>query len=52
MTTDDHDLLDTWAGAERTVDASTLDDILTDDFVGIGPGLQYSFIGPPLGAPR
>ena len=37
MTTDVHDLLDSWAGAERTGDASTLDDLLTDDFVGIGP---------------
>ena len=37
MTTDVYDLLDTWAGAERTGDASTLDDLLTDDFVGIGP---------------
>ena len=37
MTTDIDDLLTTWADAERIGDATTLDEILTDDFVGIGP---------------
>lgn len=37
MTTDIDHLLMTWTDAERTGDATTLDDVLTDDFVGIGP---------------
>lgn len=37
MTTDINHLLTTWTDAERTGDATTLDEMLTDDFVGIGP---------------
>src|SRR3954471_22565903 len=37
MTNDIDHLLDSWTGAERTGDTSTLDDLLADDFVGIGP---------------
>ena len=37
MTTDIDQLLTTWTEAERTGDATALDAILTDDFVGIGP---------------
>lgn len=37
MTIDIDQLLTTWADAERSGDATTLDEILTDDFVGIGP---------------
>lgn len=37
MTTDIDQLLSAWTDAERTGDATTLDEILTDDFVGIGP---------------
>jgi ketosteroid isomerase-like protein len=37
MTTDIDQLLTTWAEAERAGDATTLEGLLTDDFVGIGP---------------
>jgi len=38
MTTADiDDVLSTWTVAERTGEASTLDALLADDFVGIGP---------------
>jgi ketosteroid isomerase-like protein len=37
MTTDIDQLLTTWADAERAGDATTLDEVLADDFVGIGP---------------
>jgi ketosteroid isomerase-like protein len=37
MTTDVHQLLDSWADAERSGDAATLGGLLTADFVGIGP---------------
>jgi hypothetical protein len=30
-------LLKTWAEAERTLDATTTEALLTDDFIGIGP---------------
>jgi ketosteroid isomerase-like protein len=34
---DIHDALATWTTAERTGDARTLDALLADDFVGVGP---------------
>lgn len=37
MTTDIDQLLSTWTQAERDGDAATLDRLLADDFVGIGP---------------
>jgi ketosteroid isomerase-like protein len=37
MTTDRSQLLDSWADAERTGDAATLAELLSADFVGIGP---------------
>jgi ketosteroid isomerase-like protein len=37
MTTDIDQLLDTWTEAERAGDSTTLDELLTGDFVGIGP---------------
>ena len=37
MTTDIDTLLNTWAECERTGDTTTLETLLTDDFVGIGP---------------
>ena len=37
MTTDLQDVLTSWAGAEEHGDVATLDALLTDDFVGIGP---------------
>jgi ketosteroid isomerase-like protein len=37
MTTDIQEVLDTWTASERNGDAAALDDLLTDDFVGIGP---------------
>jgi ketosteroid isomerase-like protein len=37
MTTDINDILSTWTTAERTGDANTLDTLLADEFVGIGP---------------
>jgi len=37
MTTDITELLDSWAHAERTGDAAALGELLTADFVGIGP---------------
>ena len=37
MTTDISDLLARWTDAERTGDRDHLDDLLTEDFVGIGP---------------
>src|SRR3954447_26044121 len=37
MTNDIDHLLDSWTGAERTGDTSTLDALRADDFVGIGP---------------
>ncbi len=37
MTTDISDLLARWIDAERTGDRNRLDDLLTEDFVGIGP---------------
>ena len=37
MTTDIAQLLDSWADAERTGDAAALGELLTADFVGIGP---------------
>ena len=36
-TTDVQDLLDRWTDAERTGDRDSLDALLADDFVGIGP---------------
>lgn len=36
-TTDLDDVLTTWTTAEREGDAGTLDTLLADDFVGIGP---------------
>ena len=43
MTTTIDDVLATWTAAERTGDARGEPTIA---------GMQYSFIGPPLGAPR
>jgi ketosteroid isomerase-like protein len=37
MTTDIDQLLTTWTEAERAGDTTTLDEVLADDFVGIGP---------------
>ncbi len=37
MTADINDVLTTWTTAERTGDATTLDTLLADEFVGIGP---------------
>lgn len=37
MTTDIDDVLATWTTAERTGDTRTLETLLADDFVGIGP---------------
>jgi ketosteroid isomerase-like protein len=37
VTTTIDQLLTTWANAERAGDAHALGDLLTDDFVGIGP---------------
>ncbi len=37
MTTDIHDVLSTWTAAERSGDARTLETLLADEFVGIGP---------------
>jgi ketosteroid isomerase-like protein len=37
MTNDIDQLLAVWTDAERAGDATTLDELLTDDFVGIGP---------------
>jgi len=37
MTMDIDELLISWTECERTGDAATLDALLTDDFVGIGP---------------
>jgi ketosteroid isomerase-like protein len=37
MTTTAQPLLDRWADAERRGDTASIDQILTDDFVGIGP---------------
>jgi ketosteroid isomerase-like protein len=37
MTTDIQELLDGWTESERTGDSRRLGDLLTDDFVGIGP---------------
>jgi ketosteroid isomerase-like protein len=37
MTTDIDELLTGWAESERTGDATTMETMLSDDFVGIGP---------------
>jgi ketosteroid isomerase-like protein len=37
MTTAIDDVLTSWVDAERRGDARALDDLLTDDFLGIGP---------------
>jgi ketosteroid isomerase-like protein len=37
MTSDINDVLTTWTAAERACDAGTLDTLLADEFVGIGP---------------
>ena len=37
MTTELEDVITRWTESERSGDAATLDALLTDDFVGIGP---------------
>lgn len=38
-----HDTLEAWAAAERLTDAAATADLLTDDFVGVGPvGFQLA----------
>ncbi len=65
--TDLREVLTSWAEAEQRGDAGALDQLLTDDFVGIGPvgftlvrdgddwriaAIQYSFIAGTPGAPK